>query len=196
MPSNDTESDFARLIRLVRGGDADAAAKLLQQFEPELRIIARAKLNDPQLRRLVDSMDICQSILGNFFFRASAGQFDIESPAQLQQLLAVMIRNKVTDHARRQKAVRRDVGRLLNHPVEDVPLANSGDTPSHMVAAKELASAAKKQFTPDELAIIERRIGGASWDEIASELELSPDAVRKQMKRATDRVAKSLGIDE
>ncbi len=118
-----TDSEhFQTMIRQVRTGDADAAASLVKQYESELRIIARVKLNDPRMRRVFDSMDICQSILANFFVRASAGQFEIDTPEQLIKLLATMVRNKVTDHARRQNADRRDMGRTADVQIDERPM--------------------------------------------------------------------------
>ena len=70
-------------------------------------------------------MDICQSILANFFVRASAGEFDIETPEQLQKLLATMIRNKVTDHARRETAERRNMQRITRKSSDELPLESS-----------------------------------------------------------------------
>jgi hypothetical protein len=35
--------------------------------DPAIRRVVRVRLQDRQLRRLLDSMDICQSVLGNFF---------------------------------------------------------------------------------------------------------------------------------
>jgi len=188
--------DFAEQLRRIRTGDIDAAAQLVKRFEPELRIIARVKLNDPRLRRLVDSMDICQSILGNFFVRASAGQFDLTSPDQLRRLLYTMIRNKVTDHARRQKAVRRDMGRIIEQEVDSLRLAKVEDTPSQIVSAKELVEKVRQRLTVDELAIVERRMIGQEWDSIAVELGASPEAIRKKMTRAIDRVVKAIGLDD
>src|SRR5260221_3136505 len=55
----------------------------------------RFRLADTNLARLLDSMDICQSVLASFFLRAAAGQFDIEQPQQLVKLLVAMARNKL-----------------------------------------------------------------------------------------------------
>jgi RNA polymerase sigma-70 factor (ECF subfamily) len=72
------ESAFGDLIRRVRAGDADASSELVRRFEPAIRIAVRARLTDPSLRRLSDSMDICQSVLASFFLRAAAGQFELD----------------------------------------------------------------------------------------------------------------------
>jgi len=188
-------NDFQSMIKRVRAGDAKAAAELVQQYESELRIIARVKLNDPRLRRVFDSMDICQSILANFFVRSTSGQFELETPEQLMKLLATMIRNKVTDHARKQTAGRRDMGRLANVQIEDMQLMGLDETPSQIVSARELAREAKERFSADEQQIVERRTNGLGWDEIAEEIGGSPEALRKKLTRAVDRVAKELGFD-
>ena len=41
------------------------------------------RLADARLGNLLDSMDICQSVLTSFFVRAAAGQYDLETPEQL-----------------------------------------------------------------------------------------------------------------
>lgn len=187
---------FQSMIRQVRSGDAAAAANLVRQYEAELRIIARVRLNNPQLRRVVDSIDICQSIFANFFVRASLGQFDIDTPDQLLKLLATMVRNKVTDHARRQSTDRRDMRRTVTTHVDELPLLAADDSPSQIVSARELANAARERFAADERTIVDRWSNGQSWEEIATDLGGSPEALRKKMTRAVDRVAHELGLDE
>ena len=192
----DSTAEFADLMRQVRAGDAEAAAKLIQHYEAELRIIARVRLNDPGLRRVMDSMDICQSVLANFFVRVSHGQFELDSPEQLLKLLASMIRNKVTDHARRQKADRRDFRRTAGADAYEVDVAGSQETPSQIMSAKELAEACHERFTSDERDLIEQRKLGRGWDELGQEFGVSPDALRKKVTRAVDRVAHEVGLDE
>ena len=192
----DSPVDFADLMRQVRAGDAEAAAKLIQHYEAELRIIARVRLNDPGLRRVMDSMDICQSVLANFFVRVSHGQFELDSPEQLLKLLASMIRNKVTDHARRQKADRRNFRRTAGADAYEVDVAGSQETPSQIMSAKELAQACHERFTSDERDLIEQRKLGRGWDELGQEFGVSPDALRKKVTRAVDRVAHEVGLDE
>jgi RNA polymerase sigma-70 factor (ECF subfamily) len=94
----------------VRAGDADAA--VVRRYEPEIRRAVRLRLTDPSLRRVLDSMDVCQSVLASFFVRAAAGQFDLEEPSQLLRLLVVMARNKLRDQVSYHRAARRDQRRL------------------------------------------------------------------------------------
>ena len=104
---------FAYPLARVRAGDEPAAAELLKLYEPRIRRVVRVRFatSPRSLRRQMDSTDICQSVMGDFFVRAAMGQFDLDSPAQLVGLLAKMAQNKVIGHARRQRAARRDVRR-------------------------------------------------------------------------------------
>ena len=130
------EDRFRRLIRLVRAGDAAAAEELVRVYEPHVRRIIRVRMDDPALNQVVDSMDICQSVLASFFVRAATGQYEIGTPAQLVQLLATMARNKLHDWQRKQHAARRDVRRevSLNDAEKVLPLAASGNSPSSAAA--------------------------------------------------------------
>ncbi|MBI3464536.1 MAG: hypothetical protein HY000_16010 [Planctomycetes bacterium] len=76
------DSCFRDLLRRVRGGD-EAAAELVRTYEPAIRAAARVRLTDPRLRRLCDSIDICQSVLANFFVRAGSGDFELDRADQL-----------------------------------------------------------------------------------------------------------------
>jgi len=49
----------------------------------------RIRLTDSRLRRYVDSVDICQSILGRFFVGFFAGKYELRSP---EQLIAILLR--------------------------------------------------------------------------------------------------------
>src|SRR5438270_2531785 len=102
------QNAFAGLIRRVRAGDELAAAELVRRYEPHIRRAIRMQLRDPRLRRALDSVDICQSILANFFVRAASGQFELNTPEQLLKLLITMARNKLATHARQRQVVRRD----------------------------------------------------------------------------------------
>src|SRR5262245_31987749 len=85
-PTMAEDPSFQDLLRRVRQRDEQAAAELVRRYEPTIRLAVRVRLTDPRLRRLLDSVDICQSILANFFVRAAAGQFDLERSEQLVKL--------------------------------------------------------------------------------------------------------------
>ena len=191
------EDEFRVLLNGVRGGDQSAATELVRQYEPEIRRLIRLRMTDPRMRRVLDSMDICQSVMANFFVRMAAGQFELVRPEQLMNLLAAMARNKIRDKARRQQAVRRDQSRMLGDGMEALEIAPApGGTPSRILAGKELLDAVRGQMTDEERRLADCRAEGRPWAEIAAELGGSPDALRKQLARGLDRIMRNLGLDE
>jgi RNA polymerase sigma factor (sigma-70 family) len=194
MPEN---CEFQELISKIRAGDQDAAAELIQTYESEIRRIARCRLTDPNLRRVLDSMDICQSVLANFFVRAGVGQFEIETPEKLLTLLVTMANNKIRDRARQLKAKRRDQRRNVTQGMEAMRgVANGDATASRIVAGKELLEKVQQHLSDEERFLAEQRAQGRPWAELAVELGTSAEALRKQFSRAIDRVARKLGLYE
>jgi RNA polymerase sigma-70 factor (ECF subfamily) len=183
---------FADLLRRVRAGDQEAAAELVRLYEPEVRRAARIRLRQSRLRRLLDSLDVCQSVLVGFFVRAALGLFELNTPADLLRLLAVMVRNKVADLADRERAQRRDCRRTIPLAAVEGELVASFPTPSKVLAARELLQETRRRLSPDERQLLTWREQGRPWAEIARELGVSGDALRKRLGRAVDRVAEEL----
>jgi RNA polymerase sigma-70 factor (ECF subfamily) len=77
---------FLELIQCVRAGGQLASADFVKQHKPALRV----RLRDARLRRLIDSTDVCQSVMDNFFVRPSAGAFKLQTPEQLIRLLLTL----------------------------------------------------------------------------------------------------------
>jgi RNA polymerase sigma factor (sigma-70 family) len=199
---------FRALIARVRAGDEQAAAELVRRYEPAIRRAARVRLVDTRLNRLLDSMDICQSVMASFFVRAALGQFELETPDQLLRLLATMTRNKLAGQVKGHRAARRDFRRVAAAPGDREGEADAGaeriagqiagpdPTPSRDLAARELLEEALRRLSPEERRILDGREQGGQWAQIAAELGSSPEAVRKKLARAVDRVAHELGLDE
>ncbi len=186
---------FQALIERVRAGEEAAAAELVRRYEPMVRRAARVRLADPRLGRLLDSMDICQSVMASFFVRAALGQYELDTPDQLLRLLATMARNKLANQANGQRAARRDVRRLEQGDVWAEHVADRGGTPSRQVAAKELLEAARARMSVEERRLLERRQEGAEWAEIAVDEGGSAEALRKKLARAVERVSREIGLD-
>ncbi len=192
-----TEDDsFRDLIRRVRAGEETAAVELVRQYEPEIRRAIRIRLTDPRLHRVLDSMDICQSVLANFFNRAIQGQFELDQPGQLLKLLVTMARHKLVDQARKQQANRRDSRRLAAGTPEQLEeIAAGGDSPSEIVSGRELAQAVRQRLSEDERYLADQRALGRDWTDIAAEVGATPEGLRKKLTRAISRVSRQLGLD-
>jgi RNA polymerase sigma factor (sigma-70 family) len=188
---------FPELFARVRRGDAQAAEALVREYEPEIRRAIRFRLTDPKLRRVVDTVDICQSVLGNFFARAALGQFDVDRPEQLVALLVTMARNRVTNWHHHQRVRQADKQQPLAAGEEPGAMPSSGaPTPSRVVAGRELLQEFRKRLSSQELVLADARAAGREWKEIAGELNESPEALRKRLSRACDRVARELRLEE
>jgi RNA polymerase sigma factor (sigma-70 family) len=193
MANNDA---FADLLQRIRAGDMEAAAELVRRYESVVRLEVRQRLRDPRLRRVFDSMDICQSVLASFFVRAAAGQYDLENAGHLVRLLVSIARNKVAYHARRERAGRRDHRRVeaTDLGIHDVP--GGEPSPSQVATGKELLEQVRRRLTAEECRLADLRGQGYGWAEIASALGGTPEARRVQLSRGIQRVARQLGLDE
>ena len=191
MPPDPSFDDF---IKRVGNGDEEAAARLVRDFEPVVRRVLRARLRNGRARSEFDSMDICQSVLGTFFVRAAAGEYDLKGPDDLIKLLLTMTRNKLAEKMRRQHRLRRDRRRTVGG-VEELALACQDPTPSSVIAGKELLEQARLRLSEEERQIVELRGQGLSWEEVAASLGGTAGGRRNQLARALDRVAVELRID-
>ena len=190
MTNSDTFADF---VRRVRAGEPAAAVELVRRYEPAMRRAVRIHLEAAGLRRLYDSQDVCQSVFGSFFVRAALGQYDLDRPQQLLGLLTAIARNKSIDHARKLAPERRGHDHRTLPEGDEVPAADP--SPSQAVALDELVRKFRERLTPAERRLADDRAAGRGWDELAAELREGPEALRKQLARAIDRVARQLGVE-
>lgn len=190
------ESDFDDLLNRVRKGEAEAAAEIVRQFESAVRVAVRVRLTDPALRRQLDSMDICQSVLASFFFRMANGLFDVRSPAQLVALLTRMARHKLAWQVRHSRQLRRDVRRVAGR--DSAAAANVVSTapgPARHAEGRELLRQTWQQMDPQMRRIASLRLDGQSWEQVAATMGGTGEARRKQYHRGLDSIARLLGID-
>src|SRR5262245_13398525 len=161
---------FEELIRRVRAGDQDAAATLVRTYEPAIRRAVRFRLADARLGHLLDSMDICQSVLASFFLRAASGQYELGTPEKLLKLLTTMAHNKLISQARKQYAGRRDERRVKFSMSDGDLLVAPGENPSSEVAAMDLLGEVQRRLSSDERELLELRNRGFDWSAIAATL--------------------------
>ncbi len=183
-----TDEQFTSLMENARSGDSAAAQQLVELYEPEIRRAARMRLTDSKLRRIVDSIDICQSVFGKFFETAQSSKgIDLQNPDQLMALLVTMTRNRVVDEHRRQTAQKRNAG---EGGVEAIPNILVSDNPGPKTATemKDMLAKVRSRLSAEELAVADLRGEGHSWDEIAQKIGGSPDSHRKRLERGIQRV--------
>jgi RNA polymerase sigma-70 factor (ECF subfamily) len=188
---------FVDFLARIRAGDNEAAAELVRRYEEAIRREVRLRLRDARLRRVLESLDICQSVLGSFFVRVAAGQYDLNDPTDLLKLLIKMARNKVVSAARRHQSQRRDHRRIAADGSAELKEAASAlPGPSTVIERKDLLQEFRHRLNDEERQLMDWRNQGYDWPTIAAQLGGTPQARRAQLVRAVDRVAQELRLDE
>lgn len=189
--------EYADFIRRIRLGDERAAEELIRRYEPEVRLEIRTmlRLRDSRLRRIFDSMDICQSVMASFFVRAAVGDFELDEPTQLIRLLVGMARNRLAERVRFHQRHRRDVRRLGTVDPELHETRSEAETPSEVISRRELLGMFRERLSDEERRLAELRSQGLDWSAVAEHLGGTPEARRKQLGRAIARVGRELGLD-
>jgi len=190
------EMSFRELLRRVRAGDPEATRELALRYEPDIRRAANRPLHDLHLRNLLDSMDICQAVLIEFFVRAADGQFELTEPEELLKLFVTMARNQVLDESRYYKAARRDhrrqVADLSEHCLGG--FTDDGPTPSRIVSARELLEEISRRLSIEERDLLEQRAAGQEWTTLAKQRGTSAATLRKKLSRGLTRVVSDIGL--
>jgi RNA polymerase sigma factor (sigma-70 family) len=190
--------DFATLIQRVKAGDEAAATELVRQYEPEIRRHIRFRLTDPEIRRFLDSMDICQSVMAQLFRNLATGRWEMEDSRQLRKLLKLMVANKILDHGRKQRTSRAAAGGRVGEGSSVLATLADPDAspPSEILAEQEILGLIRDRLPPRERLLLELRLSGHGWPEIAAQVQGQPEALRKQLTRSLDLVSQQLGLEE
>jgi DNA-directed RNA polymerase specialized sigma24 family protein len=146
----DQEFSFSELIERVKSGNEQAASQLVKKFEPVIRRELRFRLRDSRARFELESMDISQSVLSNFFVRVAARQYDLKEQGDLVKLLVTMTRNKVAENLRARHRQRRDSRRTVQG-VEGMALATADPTPSRVLAGKEMLQLVRQNLSGENV---------------------------------------------
>jgi DNA-directed RNA polymerase specialized sigma24 family protein len=179
--------DLPELINRVHAGDQEAASELVRVFEPHMLRIVRTQMRERAdyevLRRDVSAADICQSVFMSLIVRLRQGRFELNSPEDLKKLLNAMTRLKIAAKARRRSVKWRDIlGDDAPQKAMD-PCAG----PEKLVDDKDLYEVILKLFSLEELQILNGRLDGETWHQIAAAMGGTPDARRRQLERAIER---------
>ena len=185
--------EFDELVLRASGRDEVAAAELIRRFEPDLRRLIRSAMTDRGLRRLLDTVDVSQSVLAAFFVRLRAGGYRAIGPRQLASLLELMARHEVIDQARRQRAARRGGGAIQLGEWRADPAARDRE-PGDCLADRELLEIVRTRMAEADRELLDSWLAGQSWAEIATRLGGGAEALRKRLGRAITEAAGRLGV--
>ena len=189
-------ASFSTFMVRVREGDEDAARELVTRFGGLIRREIRLRMYDRRLLRVLDSMDIAQSVLNSFFARAGSGHFAVETPEQLAGLLIGMARNKLAFQRRRQYARRRDSRLTDTTRVDEMEVVSATPDPGQVASDRDLIEAVSRRLGAEERQMLDLRAEGWEWAEIAARLGGSAQARRMRLARAVYRASRALKLDD
>ncbi len=188
-------TDFEPLLQRARDGDDVAMQQLVDQYEPEVRLVARLQLG-AAMRPHMDSIDLVQSVHRMLITGLREGKHDISTPENLVALAVTMVRRKVVDHWRHLKRQQRlSRGGTCKESTADLLLTlhGGGDDQQQRVELEESVERLMGELNELERQLIELRLLGYSTAEASRELDLDPDVARVRLSRLRSRI-QSLGI--
>ncbi|MCA9152229.1 MAG: sigma-70 family RNA polymerase sigma factor [Planctomycetales bacterium] len=173
---------FAGLIERVRARDVQACDTLVQEYGGAILREARLRLGS-QYASYLGAEDVMQSVLRSFFLGARDGKFTLASPTCLVRLLCTMARNKA------RTALRRESKRKSIVNLEDIENFVSPCEPCDGVVSRwELMGICRKRMGSDDWQLLQLRLDGYTWREIAERRGESAEALRKRLRRALDEL--------
>lgn len=189
------EQDFVRLFAKAEAGDPEAIRDL-EQFEADIRLMVRIRL-PRALRTQFDSMDFVQDVWHSFLkvFNEDPARF---SDSQfLRRYLAGMARNKVLEEHRRLTQTRKyDMGReeplYIRRGDREIPreLVAPDPSPVEDVQARERLAELTAGRPPQETEVIQLRLAGLTFEEIAQRTGMHERTVRRMIDAARERMQK------
>jgi DNA-directed RNA polymerase specialized sigma24 family protein len=185
---------FPEMVERIRMGDDSVIRSFVAQYEPYLRRSIRRRLVQLKLQAAADSTDICQSALGSFFLRCSAGQFEFESVQQMENLIGVIARRKLARLARREYSSNRDRGLNVSWNSNCAPKTSTQSDPGQKAATKDLMETVYRQLSPLEQRLFEQRRQGENWNQIAEVEGESSLVLRQRLSRALRKIVIGLGL--
>ena len=182
------------LIQRVRDGDSEAVGVLLNQYGDAIRREVRFSLLDQRLKRIVGESDIYQSVVSRFVFGLQDGNFEFESGKDVVNLLKVIVRARVAQHARFWKSRRRDLHRNQALLSDDaIALTESQPTIGQQQSDAELLAIALSIMPERDRKILEWRAEGLSWGQVAERLGVSSaEGLRKSHERSMQRTLREI----
>jgi len=180
LSASPTDLDYALLRRVARK-DAPALAELIRRHQPRLYQIAYRLLRDP-----LEAEDALQEV----FLKVYENAHRYEPRAQVSAWLNRITANHCLNLLRQR------------HPQESLDQAETPELPDTQASPLEVLEERDLTRRLEELlarlpenqrrALILKRFGGLSYEEIAGEMHLSPQAVDGLLKRARQFLKKAL----
>jgi RNA polymerase sigma factor (TIGR02999 family) len=167
------DKDVTGLLKALRGGDREAAEKLLPLVYAELHRLAAAYMR----RERSDHTLQPTALINEAYLRLAEASIDWQSRAHFIAIAANAMRRILVDHARAHAAAIRGGGlrRIEWDDALGVPAQRSAELLALDAALDQL-----QKIKPRHARIVELHyIGGLSFDEIGAVLDISPRTAKR-----------------
>ena len=187
---NTSAQHHAELLARFQGGDENSLAELLQDFESEIRRVARLRLG-PLLRPHLDSLDMVQSVCVTLIEGFRRDQFTVTEPEQLVALAAGIIRRKI---ARTWRRLRTQIAAQAKSTGPGGNLSQADETrieaedPAAEIQRQHDLEALLRQVEPEDRQLLELRLVGFSTAEAARRIGANADVLRVRLSRLRKRL--------
>jgi len=168
-------------LERIRNGSQEAAAALISEFGPHVYRVIRRRL-DMKLRSKIDSEDLFQLVWASFF-RHPERMERFSRSLELVHFLSAVARNKVIEGVRKyQRTQKHDMSRELSLGDSRLGIAITEcrvKSPSQVAMAKERFEHLMRGLSRRHQRILCLRLAGATYVQIAAEMQLHERTVRK-----------------
>jgi RNA polymerase sigma-70 factor (ECF subfamily) len=183
-------ADFLTLVAQARAGNNEALAGLIQEYEPKIRLVARAMLG-PALRPFLDATDLVQSVHKSLLLGLRGDRFVLSRPEDLLGLTITLVRRKVARHWRRiRRQLQGDCTTNTRGSLAEVlsSLTARQDDPARAAEYNDQLKELCRHLSDEERQMLELRLDGHTFPEIAAVLGHHPIALRVRMTRLRQRL--------
>jgi RNA polymerase sigma factor (sigma-70 family) len=191
----DSVLSSAELIDRWRRGDPRAAEEIFARYAQRLASLAEQHLSRKLAARL-DGVDVVQSVFRTFFRRSAAGEFRVDSSAELWRLLVKITLQKTRSYGRKHTAGVRDVAAeapggaaMLIRAVAREP--GPAEAAALVDQIKELLRGLPALYCD----LLQLRLEGHSVSDTAVRLGVSRRTVHRGLNLLQQRLTKTAGPD-
>ena len=194
----DQDRPFSDLLHDARHGDEEALSSLVERYQDDIRIIARAKLG-PALRPYMDSLDLVQSVHHSLIVGLRANRYELSSADKLVALAAVVLRRKIARHWRTLRRQQRESG--VRPPDSNIPdyvvsLSDEQKGPAELASFRDQIAFVMSRLEGVDRELVTLRLEGYSTIDSARRLNIDPDVARVRLSRLRRRLKNARLLSE
>ncbi|MDM4019264.1 ECF-type sigma factor [Roseiconus lacunae] len=171
------------LLRNAIEGCEDSTTEFVREFEAQIRLEIRARMAKAGVRLKLDSIDIAQSVFFDFLTASRTGSEAQLSPQEALARLIRTSREEVQRQIRFHTAGKRDVRRETGIADEHRQLPSDVPQPTENVQEGDLREFLRSRIGNEDFRLVEMRMQGWSWPDIAEAIGMSADACRMRLHR-------------